>query len=72
MNTANAKKLGVRATTLGNSADAAVFEELMELVRSESALVRRLAASAMGKLASIVNQCNPRFHSVLGNHGLWQ
>ena len=39
---------------LGKSADAGAFGELAELVRSESPLVRRLAASALGKLAEIV------------------
>jgi len=39
---------------LGESADAGAFDELVTLTRSESALVRRLAASALGKLAGIV------------------
>jgi len=54
MNTANEKKLAARATVLGNSANAEGFTELVELTRSDSALVRRLAASAIGKLAGIV------------------
>jgi len=54
MNTANEKKLAARATALGNSANAEAFAELAELAGSASALVRRLAASALGKLAGIV------------------
>lgn len=54
MNTANERKLGAQATALGNSADAGAFPELVEMVASESPLVRRLAASAIGKLAGIV------------------
>jgi hypothetical protein len=50
----NEKKLAKRATELGNSADPKVFPELVELVVSKSPLVRRLAASAIGKLAGIV------------------
>ncbi|NLX26695.1 MAG: HEAT repeat domain-containing protein, partial [Lentisphaerae bacterium] len=54
MNPANEKKLAARATALGKSASAEALGELIELVRSESPLVRRLAASAMGKLSGIV------------------
>lgn len=54
MNYANEKKLAARATALGRNADAGAFGELDELTRSNSALVRRLAASAIGKLAGIV------------------
>ena len=54
MNLANERKLAARATALGESAAADVFPELAELARSESALVRRLAASGIGKLAGIV------------------
>lgn len=54
MDGANEKKLAARATALGKSADPSVFNELAELVASESPLVRRLAASAIGKLADIV------------------
>ncbi|MBN2559314.1 MAG: HEAT repeat domain-containing protein [Phycisphaerae bacterium] len=50
----NEKRLAARATALGESADPAAFGELADLTRSESALVRRLAASALGKLAGIV------------------
>ncbi len=54
MNTANERKLAARATELGNSADAQALFELDALTRSESPLVRRLAASALGKLAEII------------------
>ena len=55
MNSANEKKLAARATELGKSASSSGFDELVELTRSESPLVQRLAASALGKLASIVS-----------------
>jgi hypothetical protein len=54
MNSANEKKLAKRATELGNSADPKAFPELAQLVVSKSPQVRRLAASAIGKLAGIV------------------
>jgi hypothetical protein len=54
MNVNNERKLAARATELGNSADPKAFAELKELTVSESPLVRRLAASALGKLAGIV------------------
>jgi hypothetical protein len=54
MDISNEKKLAARATELGKSASPDAFAELEELVRSESPLVRRLAASALGKLADIV------------------
>ncbi|NCC49925.1 MAG: HEAT repeat domain-containing protein [Spartobacteria bacterium] len=54
MDIQNERKLAARATELGKSGRAEAFEELTELVRSSSALVRRLAASAMGKLAGII------------------
>lgn len=54
MNASNEKKLAARATALGKSASAESFGELVELVRSESPLVRRLAASALGKLSGLV------------------
>lgn len=54
MHIANEKKLAKRATELGNSADPKAFPELVDLVASKSPLVRRLAASAIGKLADIV------------------
>lgn len=63
MNHANEKKLAARATALGDRADAGAFDELTQLTRSESALVRRLAASAIGKLAGIV-PANPAVHAL--------
>ena len=54
MNSTNEKKLAARATELGKSADPDALTELVALVRSPSPLVRRLAASAIGKLAEIV------------------
>jgi hypothetical protein len=54
MHITNEKKLAKHATELGKSADAKAFPQLAELVTSESPLVRRLAASAIGKLADIV------------------
>jgi len=53
VNTANERKLGARATALGNSADAGAQGELIELTRSHSPRVRRLAASGLGKLAGL-------------------
>lgn len=55
MNSFNEKRLAARATELGESASAAVLPELAELTRSASPLVRRLAASAVGKLAGVVD-----------------
>ncbi len=54
MNHANERKLCARATSLGESADPGAFDELVGLTRSESPRARRLAASALGKLAGIV------------------
>jgi len=54
MNIANERRLAARATALGVSADATAFAELTGLTRSDSPLVRRLVASALGKLAGIV------------------
>ena len=54
MNSTTEKKLAARATELGKSASPQGFDELAELVRSESPLVRRLAASALGKLSGMV------------------
>jgi len=54
MNTTNERKLAARATALGETAAPGVLSELAEYTRSESSLVRRLAASALGKLAGIV------------------
>lgn len=53
MDRINERTLAARATALGNSAKADALAELVELTRSESALARRLAASALGKLAGI-------------------
>ncbi len=55
MNTDNERKLASHATALGESATPAAFPELAQYARSESPLVRRLAASALGKLAGIVD-----------------
>ena len=55
MNADNERKLAAQATALGESADPAAFAGLAQYVRSESPLVRRLAASALGKLAGIVD-----------------
>jgi len=48
------RTLAAQATALGNEADGSAFAELRELLRCESPLVRRLAASALGKLAGLV------------------
>lgn len=55
MHLSNERKLAARAKELGESASPASFRELAELTGSESPLVRRLAASALGKLAGIVD-----------------
>ena len=55
MNIPNERKLAARATALGKSAAPDAFDELASLTNSESPLVRRLAASALGKLAGIVS-----------------
>ena len=68
MNISNERKLAARATELGKSASPDAFAELAELVRSESPLVRRLAASAIGKLAEIV----PSASAVKALHPLLQ
>lgn len=44
-----------RAVELGNSGDPAALEELIELTRSPAANVRRLSASAIGKLAGLAD-----------------
>ncbi len=54
MDVSNEKKLAARATELGKSARADAFGELVELIGSSSPLVRRLAASGMGKLSGMV------------------
>jgi len=48
-------KLSSRAKALGESASAASFAELQGYCASESPLVRRVAASALGKLAGVVS-----------------
>ena len=45
------KQLSQRAVAIGREGDVAAFAELLELLRSSSANARRLAASALGKLA---------------------
>ncbi len=54
MNRTNERSLAARAKALGESADGTAFGELAALTGCESPLVRRLAASAMGKLAGLV------------------
>lgn len=49
------KQFRERAVELGNSGDPAVLPELVELTRSPAANVRRLAVSAIGKLAGIAD-----------------
>ena len=58
MNITNERQLAARAAALGVSADAVAFAELAALARSDSALVRRLAASALGKLAGIIPEAD--------------
>lgn len=55
VNTDNERKLAAQAKALGESADPGAFPALARYTRSESPLVRRLAASALGKLAGIVD-----------------
>ena len=52
---ATEKTLVARVKALGESADPAVLSELTGFCASPSALVRRLAASALGKLAGVVD-----------------
>jgi hypothetical protein len=49
------KQCKERAVALGNSGDPAVLPELIKLTRSPAASVRRLAASAIGKLAGLAD-----------------
>lgn len=49
------KQFRDRAVELGNSGDPAALPELVELTRSPVANVRRLAASAIGKLAGLAD-----------------
>ena len=60
MNVGTERKLAARAKILGESADAAAFGELAELTQSESPLVRRIAASALGKLAGVADSASGR------------
>jgi hypothetical protein len=54
MNHANEMRVCARVAALGESANAAAFDDLAGYTRAESARVRRLAASALGKLAGLV------------------
>jgi len=49
------KRFRERAVELGNSGDPAALPELVGLTRSPAASVRRLAASAIGKLAGLAD-----------------
>ncbi len=55
MRYATERLLAARIKVLGESASAAAAAELLEATRSASPLVRRLAASALGKLAGVVD-----------------
>jgi len=55
MRYATEKTLSARVKALGESADPAALSELTGFCASPSALVRRLAASALGKLAGVVD-----------------
>ena len=49
------KKFRERAVEFGNSGDPVALPELVELTRSPAANVRRLAVSAIGKLAGLAD-----------------
>ena len=49
------KQLSARAVELGKAGDGAALPELVELLGNDSVQVRRLAASAIGKLAGFAN-----------------
>ena len=49
------RELAARAKALGEGADAAAFADLTAFCASPSPLVRRIAASALGKLAGVVD-----------------
>ena len=51
MDRALEKRLSERAVTIGRTGDVGALGDLLELLRSSSANARRLAASALGKLA---------------------
>ncbi len=55
MNIANEKTLASYIKQLGESASVDVYPELAKFAKSESPLLRRLAASAVGKLSGIVD-----------------
>ena len=55
MNVQTERRLASHVKALGEQASAEVFPELAEATRSPSALVRRLAASALGKLAGVTD-----------------
>jgi HEAT-like repeat len=55
MDTKLEKQFRERAVELGNSGDPSALPELIELTRLPAANVRRLAASAIGKLAGLVD-----------------
>ena len=55
MDLKNERKLASHVRKLGESASSEVFQELANFAESESPLIRRLAASAVGKLAGIVD-----------------
>ena len=55
MDRAIEKNMGGRAVVLGNSGDADALPELLSLLANPSPLVRRLAASAIGKLAGLAD-----------------
>lgn len=69
MHASNERKLAARAAELGKSADPHVFPGLAEMTRSSSPLVRRLAASAIGKLAGLVpaGRAVPTLQPLLGD-----
>lgn len=55
MRIATERLLATRVRELGESADSKALPELLEATSSESPLVRRIAASALGKLAGVVD-----------------
>lgn len=55
MRYATERTLAARVKVLGESADPVAYDELAESCRSPSPLVRRLAASALGKLSGVVD-----------------
>lgn len=55
MDTKLEKQFRERAVELGNSGDPSALPELVEMIRSPAANVRRLAASAIGKLAGLAD-----------------